>query len=81
MSADDERRRIARGVAPAHWDLTPATFRDELRQVLRATLADEGTGMDTGGGDGQADLWVTCGGVEFFITVKRSGAQLARDKA
>ena len=76
---EQERSWAARDAAPRHWDMGPATFRDELREVLRATLADAGASMDTGGGDGEADLWVTCCGVEFFVTVKKSGAQLARE--
>lgn len=80
MSDEESRKDAARSIAPNGWDMGPATFRDELRELLRGTIADTGTHLDSGGGDGQADLWVTCGGVEFFITVQRSGAQLARDK-
>lgn len=47
-----------------------AAVRDEIRQLLKSTIADHGSSMDTGGGLGQADLWVQVGGVEYFITVK-----------
>lgn len=77
--SEEERARIAREIAPKHWDMGPAAFRDELRALLRTTLADQGTSIDTGGGDGMADLWVTCGGVEFFITIRKSNGQIARE--
>lgn len=46
-----------------------AQVRDLIREMLSSQV-DEGSGMDTGGGFGQADLWVMFGGVEYFVTVK-----------
>lgn len=42
---------------------------DLIRDMLR-TQVDHGTPMDTGGGFGQADLWLTVDGVEYCISVK-----------
>lgn len=33
-------------------------------------VKDEGSGIDTGGGSGKRDLWVTIEGKEFIVTVK-----------
>lgn len=49
------------------------TIREELRGFIRRALADEGSPMDSGGGLGQADLWVWIGGREFIITVRDTG--------
>lgn len=53
------------------WDNDASTVAGELRELL-ATMKDEGTHIDSGGGDGVADLWVTIGGIEYAITVKKS---------
>lgn len=50
--------------------------------VLRALLnsvKDEGTGIDTGGGRDSADLWVTIANCEYFITVRKSNNQIAKE--
>ncbi len=36
-------------------------------------VADEGTGIDTGGGFSQRDMWVKIDGKEFMITVSEAG--------
>lgn len=76
----EQRKQAARAAAPSYWDMTAATFRDELAGLLRNTVADEGAPIDTGGGDGEADMWVTCGGVEFFVTIRRSNKQKLIDR-
>lgn len=54
--------------------------REELRELLRNTIADAGTDMDSGGGMAEADLWVWIGGREFLITIRESGKpEAARD--
>lgn len=55
-----------------------ASLRDELIELL-STVRDEGTSCDTGGGMGQADLWVKVQGVEYFITVKKSNSQIKKE--
>lgn len=46
-----------------------AQVRDLIREML-TTQVDHGSGMDTGGGFGTADLWVKFGGKEYFVSVK-----------
>lgn len=45
-----------------------AQVRDLIRQMLRSQV-DHGSSMDSGGGGGQADLWVMFGGREFVASV------------
>jgi hypothetical protein len=42
---------------------------DLIREMLRSQV-DHGTSMDTGGGFGSADLWLTVDGVEYYVSVK-----------
>lgn len=48
-------------------------------QSLLHSIKDEGTEIDTGSGMGSADLWITSGGVEFFISVRLSNRQISKD--
>lgn len=41
-----------------------------MRQWLKGTIADPGTGVDSGGGMGCYDLWVKVGGEEIYICLK-----------
>lgn len=43
--------------------------RNLIRDAMRPYV-DKGTSMDGGGGFGQADLWMTVGGVEYLVSVK-----------
>lgn len=44
--------------------------RNLIAEMMRSQV-DQGTeDMDTGGGFGAADLWMTIGGTEFIVTVK-----------
>lgn len=61
----------------AEIDLT--VLREKLREFL-ATLKDGATSIDSGGGLGSVDLWVTFGGVEYFVAVSRSKGQQQRDQ-
>jgi hypothetical protein len=56
-----------------------ASLRDEIRELLTC-VRDNGTSADGGGGMGRADLWATVQGVEYFITVQKSNAQLRREE-
>jgi hypothetical protein len=49
-------------------DLLALSLRNELIQMLQS-IKDEGSEIDTGGGGGSEDMWVTVGGVEFVIQV------------
>ena len=71
----DKRHSIVANLMPSDWDQKPFTFMTELRQLLH-TLKDEGTSIDSGCGPDYGDLWVTVGGVEFFVSARRSNKQL-----
>lgn len=70
---DEASKRIQEvvSVAPKDWDMKPHSLVLEVREFLNS-VKDEGTGIDSGTGDGQADLWVTVQGVEYYLTIKRS---------
>lgn len=42
-------------------------------------IKDEGSAIDIGKGFGLRDLWVTIDGVEYFVTVRLSAVQEARN--
>lgn len=54
------------------------SVRDEIHSLLQS-IKDEGSKIDTGFGMDSADLWVTVGGVEFYIQIKRSNFQKCQD--
>ena len=68
----EERVRALMSLVPKDWDSRPLTLAHEIRRLL-GSLKDEGTSIDSGGGDGSANLWVTVGGVEYYLTIIRSG--------
>ncbi len=55
-----------------------STVAHEIAALLRS-IKDEGTEIDTGAGMGSADLWITIAGVEWFITVRKSNNQRAKE--
>ena len=59
------------------WDNRATAIRDEIRDFLEE-INDEGTSLDTGGGDNLADVWVTIDGTEYLVTVKALPKPLAR---
>jgi hypothetical protein len=69
----DKQVKIVHDLLPPEWDNGPLSLAHEIRNLLKSVV-DENTGIDSGGGDGMADLWATVGGVEYFITIKRSRA-------
>ena len=80
MTEDSERKTVAQQMAVAEgWDFRVWGLRDAIAALLRSSLADSGTAMDTGGGPEQADLWVTVGGVEYCLTVRISHAQRRKE--
>ena len=77
---EEEHIKAVHELMPADWDKGPASLALELSTLLNP-VADEGTFIDSGAGAGSADLWVTVGGVEYFLTIRRSNNQLRRDAA
>lgn len=81
MSNDsDKRHRKVADMLPAEWDRRPISLAGEIRSFLQS-VKDHGTEIDSGSGNGNADLWVTVQGVEYYINVRPSNAQTARDAA
>lgn len=70
----DKQVKIVHDLIPPEWDKGPLSLAHEIRQFLKS-VADEGTSIDSGGGDGCADLWVQIGGIEYYIAIARSKAQ------
>lgn len=68
----DDRARTIHDLIPPDWDQGPLSLAHELRQML-AGIVDAGTGIDSGGGDGTADLFPTVGGVEYHIAITAPG--------
>lgn len=74
----DKRHAIVAGILPAGWDQKPFGLASEIRAFL-SSVKDEGAEIDSGSGDGTADLWVTVQGVEYFISIHKSNKQLVRE--
>ena len=72
----DKRVQIVHDIFPPDWDGAPMSLAHELRNLLKP-IVDEGTGIDSGAGNGMADLWATVGGIEYFITIRRSNKALS----
>lgn len=67
----DKRHTEVANMLPSSWDRKPFSLATEVREFLQ-TVKDEGTNIDSGCGDGFADLWVTMGGIEYYIAIKPS---------
>ena len=74
----DRRVRTLIDIIPAHWDRKPLGLAHEIRGFLMS-IRDEGSSIDSGGGDGTGDLWVTVQGVEYFIAIRKSNLQLKKE--
>jgi hypothetical protein len=66
--AADRRVRKLHDYIPAEWNRNPLSLAHELREFLKSVV-DAGTSIDSGGGDGCADLWPIIGGVEYHIVI------------
>jgi len=74
----DDRIRTLHDMIPADWDQKPLALAHEIGAFL-TSVKDEGTNIDRGTSDGSADLWVTVQGVEYYVNIKKSNAQLAKE--
>lgn len=63
--------RIVVDLTPPDWDGGPYSVACELKSLL-ASVADHGTSIDSGTMAGQAHLWVTIDGTEYFIAVEKA---------
>lgn len=81
MSEDESREIFARLVR----DLLPDMDSEVMalgylmRQWLESSIADAETKVDQGAGMDSFDLWVTLGGKELFINIRKSLAQLNKE--
>jgi hypothetical protein len=71
-------KRVEELVSEAGWEM------DHLKalHIIRAALChviDRGTAMDTGCGPQTADMWLTIGGVEYYMTLHKSNNQLDKE--
>jgi hypothetical protein len=66
--------RIVYDLIPFDWNGNPYFVASELKRLL-ASVADYETSIDSGTMDGQAHLWVTIGGTEYFITVEKASGR------
>jgi hypothetical protein len=71
MNDSDKRHSTVANLLPKEWNQKPFAIATEIRDFL-ATIKDEGSSIDSGSGDGCADLWVTISGVEYYIAIKPS---------
>jgi len=68
--------RIVHEIMPGHWDINPYSVACEIKSLIKS-MADASTSIDSGAGDGVADLWLRVCGEEYHICVRRSGANSA----
>lgn len=74
MDAGDKRVQTLNEILPSTWDNRPIIIAHELRTMLKS-IVDAGTSIDSGCGDGIADLHPVIGGVEYHIQIRRSSHQ------
>lgn len=65
---------IVHRLIPSNWDGSPYSLASELKRLL-TSVTDLGTNIDSGTMDGQAYLWATIDGTEYFITVEKSSGR------
>lgn len=70
--AGDERVRRVMELIPSDWDKGPMILSTEIRNFLK-TIVDEGTNIDSGGGDGLADLHPIICGIEYHVQITTRG--------
>lgn len=75
--SDDRHHKIS-NIRPEGWDMGPQSISTEIREFLKS-IKDEGTQIDSGFGDGHADLWVKVDGVEYLVQIMRSMNQQRED--
>lgn len=83
MDKAERRKRMAEMLA-ANPNLAPRGATEIgylLRDFLESAVADADTSVDTGAGLGSFDIWATVDGQEFYINVKKSGNQIAKEAA
>ena len=72
------RTKQVMDMMPADWDKKPLSLAYEIKGFLQS-VKDEGTEIDSGTNGITGDLWVTVQGVEYFISIAKSAAQMAKE--
>jgi len=75
---DAQRQRKMMEIVPSNWDKRPLVLASEIKRLL-GSVKDEGTDIDSGGMDDNADLWVTVDGREYYINIRPSNNQLLKE--
>lgn len=66
----EKRAKAMLDIVPAEWDNVPISLIHELRERLE-TIVDADTSIDSGGGDGFADMSLEIGGRRYLLMVER----------
>jgi hypothetical protein len=74
----NDRARVMMDTLPPDWDMAPILLAHEIRTFLQS-IKDQDTQIDSGTDGASGDLWVTIQGVEWFISIRRSNNQLAKE--
>lgn len=74
-----ERIKQMMDVLPPEWDMRPIALAEEIAVFLE-TIKDVGTGIDSGTDGQSGDLWVTVQSIEYFINIRKSNKQLAKER-
>ena len=75
-----EREKEVLNIGMGNMDMRPYSVVLEMKSLL-GSLVDEGTSMDSGTMDGEADMYATIGGREYSIIVRASKAQIAKESS
>ena len=72
-----DREKTIKETMPMHWDKGPYSIACELKDMMQGMI-DAGSGIDTGVCEDTAHLWATIDGVEYFIELKQSNAEIIK---
>ena len=78
MSDEQNRTRILMESVPGGWDRAPISLAYEIRAFLQS-VKDVDSSIDSGTDGASGDLWVTVQGVEYFINIRKSNSQIAKE--
>jgi hypothetical protein len=79
VSSDKEKSiKWLHDVIPPEWDRKPLSLAHEIMGFLE-NVKDQGTNIDSGTNGEAGDLWVTIQGIEYYISIQKSGLQKAKE--
>lgn len=74
----NERMRHLHEMIPDSWDKRQISLAHEIMTFLE-NIKDQGTHIDSGTDGVCGDLWVKIQGIEYFINIRKSNAQIAKE--